>query len=90
MQFLVDGGAAVFVALVIGIIKGRWSDLSDVLPLFAIVIGIILSIFIGLGMQVILTWADFTTYALTGLFIGLAAVGGYEATWDKLKSRPVS
>jgi hypothetical protein len=90
MQFLIDGGAAILVALFIGILKGRLPGLADIMPLLALIIGVILSVLIGFGMQAIKTPPDFTSYVLTGVLIGLTAVGGYELTWDKLKSKPTT
>ncbi len=88
-QFAGVGGIAALAGLV-GVIIGAfypksWS--TDYKPHVATVLAIVLAILIGLATGSLKTGADWLSWGLGGLLAGLSAVGGYEATWDKLKPR---
>jgi hypothetical protein len=88
--FITGGGLVVVILLIVGVIKGRRPDLADLMPIIAAVIGIVLTLLIGWGIQAYSTPNDIVSYALTGLVAGLTSVGAYEVTWDKLKKRSSS
>ncbi|MCL5264918.1 MAG: hypothetical protein M1343_06970 [Chloroflexi bacterium] len=82
-QFSSVGALAVLVLLIIEVFKSKLDQ--EKAPYAAIVIGIVLAFVFGYVQHLINSPADLVSYVVGGALAGLTAVGGYEATIDKIK-----
>ncbi|TAK33501.1 MAG: hypothetical protein EPO21_13070 [Chloroflexota bacterium] len=84
-QFLNVGALATLILILLQLLKGRIK--TDYTPYVSILIGVVLMVLFGWIQALVKTPSDLVTYALSGLLSGLLAVGGYEASIDKIKLR---
>lgn len=86
-QYAGVGGIAVLAGLV-GVIIAAFYPKSlsvEYKPHVSALLAILLAVLIGYTTGSLKTGGDWLSWGLGGLLAGLSAVGGYEATWDKLK-----
>jgi len=76
----------VLIGVIVQVLKPRVD--GSFVPFFAICLGIVLAVLLGLTQGKIGNASDLASFIIGGFFAALTAVGGYEATIDKIKSRP--
>lgn len=84
-QFGSVAGLAVLIAIIVQLFKGAVT--SEKVPFFAVGVGILIALLVAQVQGGLRTPADLVSNVVGGLLAALVAVGGYEASIDKLKVR---
>ncbi len=85
-QFGTVAGLALLVGIVIQVLKPLVA--AKVVPYLALGLGLVLAVLIGFALGRITSTELLASYLVGGLLAGLAAIGGYEATLDKIIAMP--
>ena len=84
-QFQTVVGLAVLIGIIVQFVKGYLT--AGVIPWVAIVLGIVLAVVIGMVKSELVSSEAVVSYVIGGLLAGLTAIGGYESSLDKLRSK---
>lgn len=84
-QFTSVLGLAILVGIIVQLVKPTLKP--HLIPYAAILAGVSLALVTGWVLGALTTPAEVFSYVLGGVFAALLAVGGYEASIDKLKLR---
>lgn len=82
-QFSNVAALAVLVAIIVQLVKSQLQ--AKLVPYAAIAVGVALAVVLGVVQQQIHTAADLVSWVVGGFLAALLAIGGYEASLDKIK-----